>query len=267
MRNKLNNLISVRTLNTFKFSKSRDLTKSWDFVRNYDCVYLNLHKLDYNLLLTDNKLVKKQFGEYLAILDQIKKFDKKLVLIGLSRKAELSSFGDVVMNNQLELFNLFFLLFQFQNNLLLDNRGVELLKKKCPNIYKLLFIHKTNYYYNQILHYLRESNANERILIVVDEYLKENFMDLKEKIEFNNFTESFNFNENMRNWSLFLCFYLFLPLLTVSSAVFYGFVKYLYSINRDKFISVTIQDESINSRKNRELKLNKNIHFYDTQRD
>eukprot|EP00375_Theileria_parva_P003370 XP_766052.1 hypothetical protein [Theileria parva strain Muguga] len=188
MRNKLNNLISIRTLNSFKFSKGRDLAKSWESVRNYDCVYLNLHKLDYNLLVTGNKFVKKQFGEYLAILDQIKKFNKKLVLIGLSRKAELASFGDVVMNNQLELFNLFLLLFQFQNNLLLDKRGVELLRRKCPNIYKL-FVHKANYYYSQILHHLKSSH-NERILIVIDEYL-ENFIDLKEKIRLD--TDSFDF--------------------------------------------------------------------------
>ncbi|BAM39012.1 conserved hypothetical protein [Theileria orientalis strain Shintoku] len=306
------------------------LNDSWDHIKKYDHVCVNLHENDLvfinafidivnegkskNRYLV--KRIRKQYGEYIALMNAINKFNKNCFLFGLHRKSELANFGDVVMSNKSEIIKLFYLILAHTSNLLNSDKGLEELKRLCPNVYKLVVVNKSRYYLHKLMGFISGLNPNKRVdvMVVLDKYLQPHLIQLLHQISARDIDNGFNTivnnsakantganshtshmstsgnvdgygtgydnapiedlsymeGVNMKNWSFFLLFYIFLPITLSLVLIIYGLTKYLYNLKRNKFISVTIRDDSsedVDNVRNRKLKLNKKIQFYNPQRD
>ncbi|UKJ87962.1 hypothetical protein MACJ_000404 [Theileria orientalis] len=225
-------------------------------------------------------------------MNAVSKYNKNCFLFGLHRKSELANFGDVVMANKTEIIKLFYLILAHTSNLLNSDKGLEELKRLCPNIYKLVVVNKSRYYLHKLMGFISGLNSNKRldVMVILDKYLQPHLIQLLHQMTTNDIDNSFNapFNSststdtdsiedlsymeggNMRNWSFFLLFYIFLPITVSSALIIYGLTRYVYNLKRNKFVSVTIGDDSseeVDNERNRKLKLNKGIQFYNPQRD
>ncbi|UKK00379.1 hypothetical protein MACK_000451 [Theileria orientalis] len=174
-------------------------------------------------------------------MNAVNKYNKNCFLFGLHRKSELANFGDVVINNKSEIIKLFYLILAHTSNLLNSDKGLEELKRLCPNVYKLVVVNKSRYYLHKLMGFISGLNSNKRVdvMVILDKYLQPHLIQLLHQMTTNDIDNGFNSTVNN-------------------------------SSSTDNSLIEDLRDDSseeFDNERNRKLKLNKNIQFYNPQRD